>query len=124
MSEQWSKLDWLNVLNVWEALPAAMKRVGELVGVQESFLARVAKGSANPEIPENRSKLSIVRRFYTALALQDLVNEIPLTEVAHKYDCNKGVLQSLQQSAATYAGNKIWLSKFFAVSIYFFKFNF
>ncbi|KAL0273561.1 UNVERIFIED_CONTAM: hypothetical protein PYX00_006200 [Menopon gallinae] len=81
-----------------------MKRVGEMVGVEESFLVRIAKGTLNPNTVENRIKLSIHRRFYTALALQDLVNEVPLTEVAEKYQCNKGTLQSLQQSAATYAG--------------------
>lgn len=85
-------------------MPESMKRVGELVGVEESFLVRIAKGTLNPNTVENRIKLSIHRRFYTALALQDLVNEIPLTEVSEKYQCNKGTLQSLQQSAATYAG--------------------
>jgi hypothetical protein len=49
--------------------------------------------------------MSIHRRFYTALALHDLVNEVPLSEVAVKYGCSRGMLQSLQQSAATFAGN-------------------
>jgi DNA polymerase theta len=44
-------------------------------------------------------------RFYTALALNELANEEPLVSVADKYDFNKGYLQSLQQSSATYAGN-------------------
>ena len=43
-------------------------------------------------------------RFYTALALQDLVNEVPLAEVAVKFQCARGFLQSLQQGAATFAG--------------------
>ncbi|KAG7238373.1 hypothetical protein INR49_030880 [Caranx melampygus] len=34
----------------------------------------------------------------------DLVNEVPLGDVASKYNCNRGQLQSLQQSASTYAG--------------------
>lgn len=46
----------------------------------------------------------IHRRFYTALALHDLVNEVPLNTVAAKFSCSRGMLQSLQQSAATYAG--------------------
>lgn len=107
MSEQWSKLDWLNVLTILESLPQSMKRVGEMVGVEEGFLVRIVKGIINTNDSENRNKLSIHRRFYTALALQDLVNEISLSEVAKKYECNKGMLQSLQQSAATYAGQTI-----------------
>lgn len=43
-------------------------------------------------------------RFFTTLVLQDLVNEVPLGTVASKYNCNRGQLQSLQQSASTYAG--------------------
>jgi hypothetical protein len=48
--------------------------------------------------------MSIHRRFYTALALHDLVNEVPLAVVAKKFGCSRGMLQSLQQSAATFAG--------------------
>jgi hypothetical protein len=48
--------------------------------------------------------MSVHRRFYTALALHDLVNEVPLTAVATKYGCSRGMLQSLQQSAAIFAG--------------------
>lgn len=45
-----------------------------------------------------------LHRFFTTLVLQDLVNEVPLGTVASKYNCNRGQLQSLQQSASTYAG--------------------
>lgn len=43
-------------------------------------------------------------RFYTALALQELVNEVPINTVASKYKCSRGMLQSLQQMASTFAG--------------------
>lgn len=53
------------------------------------------------------------KRFYTALALQELINEVPLKEVAEKFGCNKGILQTLQQSASTFSGNsnKIYKSQ-------------
>lgn len=51
------------------------------------------------------TQVKITSRFYTALALQDLVNEVPLSEVAKKFQCARGFLQSLQQAAATFAGN-------------------
>ena len=38
------------------------------------------------------------------MVLHDLVNEMPLGAVAAKYKCSRGVLQSLQQAAATFAG--------------------
>jgi len=58
-------------------------------------------------------------RFYTALALHDLVNEVPIFEVCKIYGgskgerdhgagktdcCASGMLQSLQQMASTFAG--------------------
>ncbi|XP_023944963.2 DNA polymerase theta [Bicyclus anynana] len=102
VSNQWNDIDWLHLLTLWESLTAAMKRVGELVGVQESFIIRSLRGANKSNC--NQNKLSIHKRFYTALALQDLVNEIPLSEVACKYQCARGFLQGLQQSSATFAG--------------------
>lgn len=46
----------------------------------------------------------LCHRFFTTLVLHDLVNEVPLGTVASKYSCSRGQLQSLQQSASTYAG--------------------
>lgn len=43
-------------------------------------------------------------RFFTSLALLDLISEVPLKDMTNKYGCSRGQLQSLQQSAATYAG--------------------
>eukprot|EP00095_Tigriopus_kingsejongensis_P003466 maker-scaffold13_size735724-snap-gene-6.23 protein:Tk03466 transcript:maker-scaffold13_size735724-snap-gene-6.23-mRNA-1 annotation:"dna polymerase theta isoform x3" len=49
-------------------------------------------------------QMGIHQRFYTALALHDLVNEAPLKVVAQKYGASKGMLQSLQQTSSTFAG--------------------
>jgi len=45
------------------------------------------------------------QRFYKALAMMDLIKEKPLAEVAAKYSTSKGIMQSLQMSAAMQAGN-------------------
>lgn len=55
------------------------------------------------------SQFLFMYRFFTSLALLDLINEVPLKDVAKKYGCSRGQLQSLQQSAATYAG-EVFLS--------------
>ncbi|XP_075971433.1 DNA polymerase theta isoform X2 [Anticarsia gemmatalis] len=102
VSSQWANIDWLHLLTLWESLTKAMKRVGELVGVQESFIIRCLRG--NSKLSNIQNKVNIHKRFYTALALQDLVNEVPLAEVAAKFQCARGFLQSLQQGAATFAG--------------------
>ncbi|KAJ8727413.1 hypothetical protein PYW07_001532 [Mythimna separata] len=102
VSSQWGNIDWIHMLTLWESLTKAMKRVGELVGVQESFIIRCLRGGNKPNNIQN--KVNIHKRFYTALALQDLVNEVPLADVAMKFQCARGFLQSLQQGAATFAG--------------------
>ncbi|XP_055853276.1 DNA polymerase theta [Episyrphus balteatus] len=97
---QLQELDWLMYLDLWEKLSPAMKKVGELVGVKESFLVRAMRGQTKLDY----KLMQIHKRFYTALALQELVNETPVNTVAVKYKCNRGMLQSLQQMASTFAG--------------------
>ena len=53
---------------------------------------------------ETQRSMAVHQRFYTALALQELVEEVPLATVATKFGASKGMLQSLQQAASTFAG--------------------
>uniref|UniRef100_A0A1I8MWU8 DNA polymerase theta n=1 Tax=Musca domestica TaxID=7370 RepID=A0A1I8MWU8_MUSDO len=97
---QLQDLDWLFFLDLFEKLTPAMKKVGELVGIKESFLVRAMRGQSKLDY----KLMQIHKRFYTALALQELVNEVPINTVASKYKCSRGMLQSLQQMASTFAG--------------------
>ncbi|XP_077426796.1 DNA polymerase theta isoform X2 [Vanacampus margaritifer] len=101
---EWTTIDWYQFFCLWEQLSSSMKRVAELVGVQEGFLARSVGGKLVAKTEMQRRQMAIHKRFFTTLVLQDLVKEVPLGAVASKYNCNRGQLQSLQQSAATYAG--------------------
>ncbi|XP_049575679.1 DNA polymerase theta isoform X1 [Syngnathus scovelli] len=101
---EWTTIDWYQFFRLWEQLSSSMKRVAELVGIQEGFLARSVGGKIVAKTEKQRRQMAIHKRFFTTLVLQDLVNEVPLGAVASKYSCNRGQLQSLQQSAATYAG--------------------
>ncbi|XP_071359277.1 DNA polymerase theta isoform X3 [Trachinotus anak] len=101
---EWTTIDWYQFFCLWEQLSSSMKRVAELVGVQEGFLARSVSSKLVAKTEKQRRQMAIHKRFFTTLVLQDLVNEVPLGTVASKYNCNRGQLQSLQQSASTYAG--------------------
>lgn len=101
---QIESIDWFQFMGIWETLSTGMKKVAELVGVQESFLARAVQGRILTKTATQLRILAIHKRFYTSLVLHDLVQEVPLNKVCRKYGCNKGQLQSLQQSAATFAG--------------------
>ena len=69
-----------------------MKRVGELVGVEERFLVRAMRGTLGKKAADSTvaRQMAIHQRFYTALALHDLVNEMSLAKVASKYGASKG----------------------------------
>nr|XP_044250030.1 DNA polymerase theta [Drosophila takahashii] len=97
---QLQDLDWLIYLDMWEKLNPAMKKVGELVGVKEAFLVKAMRGQTKLDYKQ----MQVHKRFYTALALQELVNETPINVVVHKFKCHRGMLQSLQQMASTFAG--------------------
>jgi DNA polymerase theta len=42
---QIQEIDWIAFLDLWEKVPSAMRRVGELVGVKDSFLVRAMRGN-------------------------------------------------------------------------------
>ncbi|XP_054044367.1 DNA polymerase theta isoform X5 [Rissa tridactyla] len=102
--EEWTTIDWYQFFCLWEKLPASMKRVAELVGIEEGFLARSVKGKIIAKTEKQHRQMAIHKRFFTSLALLDLISEVPLKDMTKKYGCSRGQLQSLQQSAATYAG--------------------
>ncbi|XP_054244104.1 DNA polymerase theta [Indicator indicator] len=102
--EEWTTIDWYQFFCLWEKMPASMKRVAELVGIEEGFLARSVKGEIKAKTEKQHRQMAIHKRFFTSLALLDLISEVPLKDMTKKYGCSRGQLQSLQQSAATYAG--------------------
>ncbi|OWK63873.1 DNA polymerase theta [Lonchura striata] len=90
--EEWTTIDWYQFFCLWEKLPASMKRVAELVGIEEGFLARSVKGKITAKTEKQHRQMAIHK------------SEVPLQDMTKKYGCSRGQLQSLQQSAATYAG--------------------
>ncbi|CAG7822735.1 unnamed protein product [Allacma fusca] len=104
LSDQWRNVDWNQYLNLYSSLNPEELRVAQLVGVEERFILSAIMSTVSWKNPMQRAKLSIHQRFYTALALNDLVNEMPIAKVTEKYGVTKGVVQNLQQSASTFAG--------------------
>ena len=49
----WPQLDWMKYLDLWASLPPDIKRVGELVGVEERFLVRAMRGGVNMQSQAN-----------------------------------------------------------------------
>ncbi|CAL8087638.1 unnamed protein product [Calicophoron daubneyi] len=100
-------LDWFRYLEQYQSLSPADRRVADLIGIEERFITRCAAGASSTKHSTASSgdgRLGRHRRFYTALALYRLVCEDELSTVAERFGLNRGLLQSLQQQAATYAG--------------------
>jgi hypothetical protein len=57
--------------------------------------------------PEEIETARIYRRFYSALQLRDLCNEMPIHEVARKYDLPRGIVQNLAQTCHGFAAGMI-----------------
>ncbi|GIY31215.1 hypothetical protein CDAR_80911 [Caerostris darwini] len=104
LSDQMGTLNWMHYLSLWEELPEEFKRVGELVGVQENFIGLGVQGKLNKNSHRFFHKLAVHQRFFATLALNDLIQEMPLSVVSEKYSCTRGILQSLQQTTSTFAG--------------------
>ncbi|KAJ0050948.1 hypothetical protein NL108_009941, partial [Boleophthalmus pectinirostris] len=79
---EWTTIDWYQFFCLWEQLSSSMKRVAELVGIQEGFLARSVSGKLVAKTEKQRRQMAIHKRFFTTLVLHDLVNEVPLGTVA------------------------------------------
>ena len=104
IQDQWPSIDWYKYLCLWERLSPDMKHVADTLGISESFLTRAIQGRLPERTSAQRENLRIHRRFFTALALHDLVHEVPLVEVGRRYGATKGLLQTLQSAAGTFAG--------------------
>ena len=104
MQDQWPNIDWYKYLCLWERLPPDMKLVADTLGIKESFLARAVQGRVPERTTAQKEALRVHRRFFTALALNDLVHEVPIPYVARRYGASKGLLQTLQSASGTFAG--------------------
>ncbi|VDD91824.1 unnamed protein product [Enterobius vermicularis] len=92
-------MDWNLFYILWTKLSKRLRRVGQMVGINERFFLERIQG----KICSDNCSMQVHLRFMSALALYDLINEQPIVNVARKFNISRGTLQSLQQQAATYA---------------------
>ncbi|XP_022856955.1 helicase and polymerase-containing protein TEBICHI-like isoform X2 [Olea europaea var. sylvestris] len=120
--------DWELYYERFMQLPSLDQSVGNRVGVQEHFLMRMAHGA--PIRTSHRSRdsskgllgrydhrlgkpthgmlsddqmLRVCRRFYVALILSRLVQEVPVAEVCEAFKVARGMVQALQENAGRFA---------------------
>ncbi len=59
---QSENIEWFDFMSMWESLPTDMRRVAELVGVSERFLARAVQGKIPGKTAEQVRLVNIHRR--------------------------------------------------------------
>lgn len=94
----WQECDWHHLFALFSRLPPDHRRIAKLVGVSEKFILEQLQGR------RDEGRLQVHTRFFSALALFDMINEVSIYEISHKYRISRGCLQTLQSQSATYAG--------------------
>ncbi|CAO4369078.1 unnamed protein product [Caenorhabditis nigoni] len=93
----WQECDWHHLFSLFSKLPSDHRRVAKMVGASEKFILEQLQGKRNQKM------LQVHIRFFSALALFDLINEMSIYQVSNKYRIPRGCLQTLQSQSATYA---------------------
>ncbi|KAI1437566.1 P-loop containing nucleoside triphosphate hydrolase protein [Xylaria sp. CBS 124048] len=101
-------INWQVFRSEMEALDDSGLRVMTFLGLKPTIVNRMAQGGTLKEsTPEEKETARVYRRFYLALQLRDLCNEIPVHVVARKYDMPRGTVQTLQQTCQGFAAGMI-----------------
>ncbi|OWM86638.1 hypothetical protein CDL15_Pgr015673 [Punica granatum] len=120
--------DWELYYQRFMELSSLDQSVGNRIGVAEPFLMRMAHGAPiqtadrfrgntrgghsklqrhsgitrNNMLPDDQA-LRVCKRFYVALILARLVQEVPVTEVCEAFKVARGMVQALQENAGRFA---------------------
>ncbi|KAL3418972.1 DEAD/DEAH box helicase [Phlyctema vagabunda] len=103
-----AKADWQVFRREIDAMDESSLRVMSFIGIKPSMVNKMAQGGSMKESTPGEEELSrMYRRFYTALQLRDLCNEMPVHVVARKYDLARGSIQNLAQTCHGFATGMI-----------------
>uniref|UniRef100_A0A914KR24 DNA-directed DNA polymerase n=1 Tax=Meloidogyne incognita TaxID=6306 RepID=A0A914KR24_MELIC len=95
-----NSINWNFFHKQWTKLSEERRRVAQRIGISEEFFMQKLGGRS---FPREHPLLNLHVRFLASLILYELINEKALQDVAKIWGINRGLLQSLQQQAATYA---------------------
>ena len=92
-----------------DLLPPSDLRAFTHIGLSPSLINRLALsgGSLPTTTPTEQHKARIYTRAYTALQLRDLCNEVPIHDIALRYNVPRGQIQNLAQTCHGFAAGMI-----------------
>src|SRR5262249_45727031 len=97
-------INWKVFSNEMEVLDESGLRVLGFLGLKPTVINKLMRGGTlKQSTPEEKELARVYHRFYLALQLRDLCNEMPVHRVARKYDVARGTVQTLAQSCQGFA---------------------
>ncbi|KAI8632054.1 P-loop containing nucleoside triphosphate hydrolase protein [Xylariaceae sp. FL1651] len=101
-------INWQVFRSEMEALDESGIRVMTFLDLKPTLVNRMAQGGILKEsTPAEKETARVYQRFYLALQLRDLCNEMPVHIVARKYDVPRGTVQTLEQTCQGFAAGMI-----------------
>ncbi|OTB18412.1 hypothetical protein K445DRAFT_19971 [Daldinia sp. EC12] len=101
-------INWRIFRSEMEGLDDSGLRVMTFLGLKPTQVIKMAQGGSLKETtPQEKGVARIYRRFYLALQLRDLCNEMPVHVVSRKYDTPRGAVQNLAQTCQGFAAGMI-----------------
>ncbi|KAI2467730.1 P-loop containing nucleoside triphosphate hydrolase protein [Annulohypoxylon bovei var. microspora] len=101
-------INWRVFRSEMEGLDDSGLRVMTFLGLKPTQVNKMAQGGNLKETtPEEKETARVYRRFYLALQLRDLCNEMPIHFVSHKYDTARGAVQNLAQTCQGFAAGMV-----------------
>ncbi|RYP56539.1 hypothetical protein DL771_011858 [Monosporascus sp. 5C6A] len=101
-------VNWQVFRNEMEALDDSGLRVMTFLGLKPTFINRMAQGGSLKQATTEEKEISrVYHRFYLALQLRDLCNEMPIHVVARKYNMPRGTVQTLAQTCTGFAAGMV-----------------
>ncbi|KAH8717471.1 Helicase and polymerase-containing protein TEBICHI [Beauveria bassiana] len=106
-------VNWQVFRNELQLLDDSGLRVLRFLAIKPTAILKFAQGVPVPEnTPEEKEMSRVYKRFYLALQLRDLCNEMPVHIVARKYDAPRGSVQTLSQTCHGFAAGVIKFCQF------------
>lgn len=101
-------INWKVFANEMENLDESGMRVLGFLGLKPTEINRMMRGGTlKTTTSEKRELARVYHRFYLALQLRDLCNEMPVYRVAQKYETPRGTVQTLAQTCQGFAAGMI-----------------
>eukprot|EP00746_Dinoflagellata_sp_MGD_P002028 gnl/MRDRNA2_/MRDRNA2_103900_c0_seq1.p1 gnl/MRDRNA2_/MRDRNA2_103900_c0~~gnl/MRDRNA2_/MRDRNA2_103900_c0_seq1.p1 ORF type:complete len:1132 (-),score=201.29 gnl/MRDRNA2_/MRDRNA2_103900_c0_seq1:6-3401(-) len=99
--------NWSLFLEMYYRLPQRERAVADAVGVKDEFLTRASHWPPDRILSDAPSsdrerEVTVHRRFWYALMLNELLQEVPLSRVSKHFDMPRGEMQGLQALGAVY----------------------